>query len=99
MNYFPIDTIQLQERLVAMYLNQSHQVLGIYLHSIGGLTSTVADIRMILSVALKTASTSFMLCHNHPTGTLKPSTLDVNLTSRLKEAAALMDIKLIDHII
>ena len=96
--FFPVDSIELQERFCVMFL-RSQNVLGIYVVSIGGMTSTVVDVRLILSVALKTASTCLMLCHNHPSGTLKPSQQDITLTSRLKEACILMDIKLLDHLI
>jgi DNA repair protein RadC len=99
MQYFPAGTIELQERLVVMYLNQSNQILGIYQHSIGGMTSCIVDIRLILAIALKTAAISVTLAHNHPTGTLKASVLDIDLTNRLKQACALMDLKLLDHII
>ena len=95
LDFFPKDTIQLQERLAVMYLNHSHQVLGIYLVSIGGMTCTIADVRLILSVALKTAATGIMIAHNHPSGSLKPSQIDINLTTKIKEAGNLMDIKLL----
>jgi DNA repair protein RadC len=73
--------------------------LGFTLVSIGGLTGTIADIRLILSVALKTAATGIMLAHNHPSGALSPSHADRAITSKINEAAKLMDIKLLDHII
>jgi DNA repair protein RadC len=99
MEYFPMATIGLQERFVVMYLNQAHKPLGILVASIGGMTSTVADIRLILAVALKTCSTKIMACHNHPSSNLKPSQIDIDLTNRLKEACALLDIKFIDHLV
>src|SRR5665647_907663 len=83
LDYFPKNTIQLQERLAVMYLNHAQKVLGIYLVSVGGLTCTIADVRLILSVALKTAATGIMLAHNHPSGSLKPSQIDINLTTKL----------------
>ena len=60
LDYFPKNTIQLQERLAVMYLNNAQKVLGIYLLSVGGLTHTIADVRLILSVALKTAATGII---------------------------------------
>ncbi len=93
------DTIHLQEHFLVMYLNQANRVLGIYRLSKGGITGTVADIRLILSVALKTAATSLILAHNHPSGNLRPSNADLELTARIKEAAKYMDIRLLDHII
>jgi len=97
--FFPTDTIHLQERFVAMYLNRANRLIGLYLVSIGGTIEVIADIRLILSVALKTAATSIMLAHNHPSGALSPSPADRVITSQIHEAANLMDIKLLDHII
>ena len=63
LDFFPKQTIQLQERIAVMYLNQAQKVLGIYLLSIGGMTTAIADIRLIFSVALKTAATGIMIAH------------------------------------
>ena len=92
--FFNEDLIGLQEQFVVMYLNRANRILGIYKLSNGGITGTVADIRLILGTALKTAACSIILCHNHPSGNLGPSQTDIDLTRRIKEAAALMDIKL-----
>lgn len=97
--FFPEDTIGLQERFVVMYLNRANKVIGVYTVSIGGLTGTVADIRLILSVALKCAATGMILIHNHPSGNLKPSRADEDLTYRIKEGASFMDIQVSDHLI
>ena len=67
--------------------------------STGGITGTVVDIRLLLSVALKTAATGIILAHNHPSGNLKPSEADKELTSKIKKASEYMDIKLLDHLI
>lgn len=99
LDYFPSATIELQERFVVMYLNHSQKVKGIYVASIGGLVGTVADTRLILGIALKTASTKIILAHNHPSGSLKPSQTDIELTSRIQQAARIMEIKLVDHLI
>lgn len=97
--FFSEDTINLQESFMAMYLNKSNRVIGIYLVSIGGITGTVADIRLILSVALKSAATGIILFHNHPSGSMKPSQSDIQLTQKAKEAALYMDIRVLDHLI
>lgn len=97
--FFSEDTMCLQEQFMVMYMNKAHLVIGIFPMSIGGITATIADIRLILAVALKVAATSIMLAHNHPSGSLKPSFNDIELTNRVKEAALLMDITLIDHLI
>ena len=67
--------------------------------SVGGITGTVVDIRLLLSVALKTAATGIRLAHNHPSGNLKPSEVDKELTNKIKKASEYMDIKLLDHLI
>ena len=82
-----------------MYLNRSNRVLGVYPVSLGGITGTIADIRLILSVALKIVATCIVLAHNHPSGSLKPSRADIELTSKIKEAAKYMHITLMDHLI
>jgi len=97
--FYPIETIALQERFVVMYLNRANRVIGVYQISLGGITGTLADIRLILSVALKTAATGIILSHNHPSGNLCPSNNDVALTKKIKEACGYFDISLIDHII
>jgi DNA repair protein RadC len=97
--WFPEDTISLQERFVALYLNRANRLLGAYLASFGGITGTVADPRLIISVALKTAAVGIIIAHNHPSGNLKPSRADEELTSRIRDVAHLLDIKLLDHII
>lgn len=95
--HYPIETIQLQEHFIVMHLNRTNRVLGIHKLSTGGLTSTIADIRILLSVALKTMATSIIISHNHPTGVLKPSQADILLTEKIREATKLLDIELLDH--
>lgn len=65
----------------------------------GGYTSTVVDVKVVMRNALVHAASAMMLFHNHPSGTLKPSAQDVQLTRKIKEAATLLDIRLLDHII
>ena len=87
------------EQFVAVYLNQSNKLLCHKIISTGGITGTVADPRIILKTALEEGATSIILSHNHPSGSLKPSMADEQLTQKIKQAAALMDIKILDHII
>jgi predicted RNA methylase len=91
--------IELQERFVVLYLDRANKIIGYYRHTIGGITGVVADVRLILSVALKCNAVSIVLCHNHPSGNLKPSDADIQLTKKVKEAGIVMDIGVIDHII
>ena len=67
--------------------------------SVGGLTSAVADIRLLFGTALKILATGIVISHNHPSGNTRPSLQDRNLTKQVKEAGELLDIKLLDHII
>ncbi len=96
---YPEGSIQLQERFYVLLLSTSLNVLGYYHLSSGGITSTVADLRLILAAALKSASTAIMVCHNHPSGNTSPSPDDLKLTKRLDEACTLMNINLLDHLI
>ena len=98
-DFFPIETIAVQEKFMVMYLNRANKLLGVYPISTGGMAATVVDIRLILSVALKTAATSVILCHNHPSGTLKPSSMDIELTKKIVAACKFLDIRVFDHII
>ena len=74
-------------------------MLGYTLISEGGLTETPVDVRIILQAALLTNSVALILAHNHPSGNLKPSQLDIGLTQQIKEAAKLIKIAVVDHII
>ena len=65
----------------------------------GGITGTIADPRLILATALKTAATGIVLCHNHPSGNLQASTADIEITKKIQSACNFLDIKLLDHII
>lgn len=87
------------EAFYVLYLNQSGRLIRHEMISIGGLTGTIADTRIILKNALLNNANQLMIAHNHPSGNLQPSTADKKLTQRIKDAAELMEIKLIDHII
>jgi len=97
--FYPPQTISLQESFIVLYLNQQNKVLGGQRLSTGGITGTVADTRLVFGTALKAAATAIILSHNHPSGALVPSTRDRNLTEQIKKAGDLLDIKLLDHII
>jgi DNA repair protein RadC len=91
--------LELQEEFKVLLLNQANRVIGVYEASSGGITGTVADPRLILAAAIKGLSVSIILGHNHPSGNLKPSRADEELTTKIKEAAKYLDIKVLDHII
>ncbi len=67
--------------------------------SAGGLTGTMADVRMIMQTALKSNSCSIILSHCHPSGNLEPSEADKDLTKKIQEAGKVLDIAVLDHLI
>jgi DNA repair protein RadC len=82
-----------------IYLNRANKINHFEIVSEGGITGTVADPRIILKKALEEDAVSIILCHNHPSGSLKPSRADEDLTHKIKEAAKYFDIRVLDHMI
>lgn len=91
--------IELVEQFKVLFLNRSNKVLSLYHLSTGGITGTIADPRHIYAAALKLNAVSLVLAHNHPSGNLKPSRADEELTQKIKTAGTYFDIKVLDHII
>jgi len=87
------------ESFYVLYLNHSQKYIKSEKVSDGGISATIADIRIILKKALLYNSNKIIIAHNHPSGSKKPSESDKILTNRIKDAAAIMDIQLVDHII
>jgi DNA repair protein RadC len=87
------------EVFAVLFLNKANKINCFEIISRGGISGTVADPRIILKKALEEDATSIVLCHNHPSGNLKPSAADEMITIKIKEAAKYFDIKVIDHII
>jgi len=87
------------EVFAVLFLNRANKINHFEIISRGGITGTVADPRIILKRALEEDATSIVLSHNHPSGSLKPSRADEELTKKIREAARYFDIKVIDHII
>ena len=87
------------EVFAVLFLNRANKINHFEIISNGGITGTVADPRIILKKALDEDAVSLILCHNHPSGSLKPSRADEELTFKIKEAAKYFDIKVLDHII
>lgn len=98
-NWFPRETMALQERFIVCYLNRSNRVIGVFEASVGGVTGTVADPKLILGTALKVAASNLVLAHNHPSGSVKPSQQDIQLTEKIKLGAKYMDMGVLDHLI
>jgi DNA repair protein RadC len=87
------------EVFAVIYLNRANKVKYFEVVSRGGITGTVVDPRIILKKAMDVEATSIILCHNHPSGNLKPSRADTALTTKIKQAASYFDIDVADHII
>jgi DNA repair protein RadC len=87
------------EEFWIIYLNNSNKVIEQMQLSKGGITGTLVDVRITLKKALEVGATAIILAHNHPSGTLKPSEADKQLTQKLKTAAQSLDIKVLDHLI
>ena len=88
-----------QEVFAVVFLNRGNRVTHLEIISEGGMTGTVADPRIILKKALDHDATAIVLCHNHPSGNVRPSRADELLTQKIKQAAAFFDINIMDHII
>lgn len=87
------------EVFAVLFLNRANKVNHFEIISSGGMSGTVADPRMIMRKALEEKAVSIILCHNHPSGSLKPSLADRELTLKIREAAKYFDILVLDHII
>jgi DNA repair protein RadC len=87
------------EEFWIVYLNNSNKVLQKQQLSKGGITGTLVDVRLVMKTALDLVATGLILTHNHPSGTLKPSRADKQLTNKLVAAAKSLDIKVLDHLI
>jgi DNA repair protein RadC len=87
------------EVFAVLFLNRANKIRHFEIISSGGMTGTVADPRIILKKALEEDAVSIILCHNHPSGNLKPSKADEELTYKIRNAAKFFDIQVLDHII
>lgn len=87
------------EVFAVLFLNRANKVNHFQIISEGGITGTVADPRIILKKALEEDAVSLILCHNHPSGSLRPSRADEELTQKIRDAARHFDIKVLDHLI
>lgn len=87
------------EECWALYLTNSNRVIERQRVSQGGVQATIVDARLVVKRALELLATQIVLVHNHPSGTAEPSDADISLTRKIREAAALFDIRLLDHLI
>jgi len=96
---WPAETMELRECFYVLFLNRANGLLGFSRISEGGLSGTVADPRLIFSVALKCMAVSIVLAHNHPSGNIQPSASDIQLTKNIVEGGKILEITVLDHII
>ena len=87
------------EEFWVLYLNNANKVISKNQLSKGGMTGTVVDVRIIFKSALESGAVGIILCHNHPSGNLKPSEADIEITKKVKTAGKSLDIIVLDHII
>jgi DNA repair protein RadC len=87
------------EVFAVLFLNKANKINHFEIISEGGVTGTVADPKLIMKKALEENAVHLILCHNHPSGSLKPSRADEMLTAKIREAAKLLDMTVLDHII
>jgi len=87
------------EEFWVIFLNRNNLMIDKAIVSMGGVSGTVIDVRIILKMALEKLACSIILCHNHPSGNLVPSEADKEITRKIKEAGKHMDIPVLDHLI
>ena len=87
------------EEFWVMLLNRGNKIIDTFMVSQGGISGTVIDVRLILKKAIDNLASSLILCHNHPSGTIETSDADLEITKKISDAAKIMDMSVIDHII
>ena len=96
---FDSNTFDLTEEMLLLFLNRRNELMHYGSIAKGGLTGVVCDVRVIMTMALLTGSTYIVIAHNHPSGSIKPSQQDLNITEQVRQAGLVHEIKLLDHII
>ena len=91
--------ISVQEKGIILFLNKRNEIIGYYKHTVGGIDGTILDVRLIIATALKALASEIILSHNHPSDNKSPSAADKAITTKIKNAATMNDIKLLDHLI
>ncbi len=98
--YLYADLVDLQhEEFHVLLLNRANEVITQLKLSSGGITGTVADVRILFEQALKNKAVSVLIAHNHPSGQLRPSPDDISLTRKVKQSGEILSIPLFDHVI
>lgn len=94
-----VSTLELFETAYMLVLNRANRVLGACLISQGGVSGTVIDPKIVFRRALKGNAVSVIIAHNHPSGNLKPSRADLDITQKLKKAGEFLEVAVLDHLI
>ena len=97
--FHPILSDLPHEEFWVLLLNRSNKINGRERISIGGVAGTIVDIKMIFKSAINSLSSLIILCHNHPSGNLKPSKVDIDITGKFKEAGNFLEVSVLDHVI
>jgi len=99
LNFIDTETVGIYESFYALFLNRANKPVGWAVISTGGVSGTVVDNRILFSHAVLALASSIIVFHNHPSGNLTPSTADIQLTAKIEQAAPLLEMQLLDHII
>jgi DNA repair protein RadC len=99
MFYEQLGMIEQKEIFSVLLIDKANKVLGFLKVSEGSAVATVVDVQYILRAAILSGASQLIICHNHPSGNMKPSQADLDITTKLKQACTLLEIKLLDHII
>jgi len=91
--------IELLEQFKVLLLNRGNRVIGLFEVSSGGISGAIADPKLVFGTALKACASAIVLAHNHPSGNLRPSQADIDLTKKMKAGGRLLDIDVLDHLI
>jgi DNA repair protein RadC len=97
--FFTANKVEGQEQFAIMYLSRGLQIIGIYMHSIGSMTSATVESKLIMATAMQLAAENIITCHNHPSGSLQPSDADKKVAQMLTQQGALFGIRLLDNLI
>lgn len=97
--FFTANKVEGQEQFAVMYLGRGLQIIGIYMHSIGSMTSATVEAKLIMATAMQLAAENIITCHNHPSGSLTPSEADKKVTSLLSKQCDLFGMRLLDNLI
>ena len=95
---WPVD-IEHREAMVSVYLNRANNIVGYSIISIGSISGAICDVKMVFQHGLLCNASAVILVHNHPSGNLKPSTADIDITKKIIKAGSIIEIRVLDHLI